>query len=117
MSLLERLKSLQSDADSIASVADRKNRCERVLAACRKDERRLSTLIGETGWNSELGDSSSESRLYVYQIIDEMKYDILRAAEMRLAAESKLLRIKAEKKLALLNSCIVGDPMDAPVNL
>ena len=117
MNLFERLKNLQSDADSIASAAERKIRCERLLATSRKSEKPLIEIITATGWNSMLGDSSSESRLYVYQIINEMKYDILRAAEMRLAGEAKILKIQAAKKLELLNSCIVGDPTDAPVNI
>lgn len=81
------------------------------LAESRKLSFGFSQMFISTFSNSYhshvFGDAKSRQSEIVYEILNEMKHEILRLAEMRLAEEARKLKIQMDVKKKIINVSIL----------
>lgn len=106
---LEQLKTIEREANSIASDCEKHEQAEKLLAALRNGPQTLSDIFinANSRWNYGC-DELAKSALI--EVINEAKLDILRLAELRLAAKARELKIEAARRRAIITASILPLP-------
>lgn len=104
---LEQLQQLESDAKSIDSEKWKIDRAEKELAAYRNSSRSLVEVVIMSGqWSGY----DENKKLALHEVINECKLELLRLAELRLAAKSRELKIQAAQLRAIITASILPLP-------
>jgi hypothetical protein len=106
---LEQLKNLEQEAQRLSNQQDSHNFAEKTLASLRNGPQTLSYIASNLmpGW--QYG-SDEIARAALMEVLDEAKLDILRLAELRLAAKSRELKIDAARRRAVIAASILPIP-------
>lgn len=102
---LEELNSLSQESKTLQREAERFERAASSLADIRKSPAKLSGSIQNmlTRWNC---DSDEDARTELFAVIDELKLDLLRIAEMRLTTSARASKVAAARKRDLVEASI-----------
>lgn len=105
---METLKKLEGEVGTLISLQRREESASRKLQEVRTKK---------TGWTETWDamtshwDGRNDRALEVLtSVLDELRHDILRIAELRLAASEREYKVKAAQRRAVLNSCILPLP-------
>lgn len=105
---LEQLQQLERDAKDIESSKSRFDGAEKRLSDLRNGSRTLVEIVELTrDWRYS---SDEQAKLALHEVINECKLDLLRLAELRLAAKSRELKIKAAQRRAVITASILPLP-------
>lgn len=105
---IEKLKKLEEEVGTLSNLQRRDERASRKLQEVRTNK----TGWKET-WDAMTGhyNGRNERALEVLNsVLDEVCHDILRIAELRLAASEREYKVKAAQRSAVLNACILPLP-------
>ena len=108
---LDKLRELSREADTIEALY----RKEASAAQRLKDVRNHSKGWAEI-WNamtSHYNGRNERALEALTGVLDEMSHDILRIAELRLAASEREYKVKAAQRRAVLSACILPLPEGA----
>lgn len=105
---LEQLQQLERDARDIESSKSRLDGAEKALADLRNGGRTLVEIVVITrDWKYS---SEEAAKIALHEVINECKLDLLRLAELRLAAKSRELKIQAAQRRAVIAASILPIP-------
>lgn len=100
------LKSLKNQASLLENVAQREDRIQELLRMARR-----KPCNWHGSWTAiENHVERNGAKEALYEVLDEMRHDIFRLAEMRLEAKARLNRVKAAQCNAILSACILPLP-------
>lgn len=105
---IEMLKSIEREAEALDRLQRQEGDAARQLQKVRKQN---------SGWvetwadmNSTWAGRNCRALEVLNGVLDELRYDILRIAELRLAASEREYKVKAAQRRAVLNACILPLP-------
>lgn len=106
---LEKLKALESEAKNLEYQKTKHESAEKLLANARNGQETLAEFFGRIRDNWRYGDNEL-ARDALTEVINEAKLDILRLAELRLAAKARELKIEAARRNAIVTASILPIP-------
>lgn len=105
---IEKLKSIEIEAQDLARLQRREESASRKLQEVRTNK---------TGWKetwdfltNHYNGRNDRALEVLNSVLDEVCHDILRIAELRLAASEREYKVKAAQRRAVLNACILPLP-------
>lgn len=106
---IDKLKELEREAARMHGEKDSRQRASEALAKMRHSSTPLWDQIDtlRVRW---LAGSDAVARKALADVINEMKVDVYRIAELRLQAKARELGVKAAQREAVLQSCILAVP-------
>lgn len=107
MSKMTELLAQRQKGDKMATQAEKYARTAYSLAECRKSPRGMLAVINTLSVGYSRDDDALEA---LSEVLNEMKHDILRLAELRLAAKERDCKIKAAQCRAVLEASILPLP-------
>lgn len=110
MSKMNELLALRQKGDKLASKAEKHARSAFSLAECRKRPGSMLAAIDTLSRGYSRDEDALEA---LSEVLNEMKHDILRLAELRLAAKERDCKIKAAQCRAVLEASILPLPEEA----
>lgn len=105
---LEDLKKLESEAACLDSRSRRSYDAASTLAKYRNGNLEMSEVV-KNAFQWSFG-PNEEAREAMLEVINEMKVDILRIAELRLSAKARTLKVQAAQRRAVLTASILPVP-------
>lgn len=102
---LDELNALHEDAKGLQRKAAHLERAASALAEVRKGPSSLSEAIENMLLSWDCG-SDQEARKEFFGVIDEMRHDLLRIAEMRLSTRARKAKVFAARKRDLIEASI-----------
>lgn len=108
MDTLKALNDLSSGAARLASKCYEHEKAAESLAKKRNSEDTLVEIIVEMGKNNYSWEQLPREALF--EVINECKLDLIRLAELRLAAKARELKIKAAQRNAIVVASILPLP-------
>lgn len=103
----EKLKTLESDAVHLERRRAATDQCTKSIADKRKGEKSLSEILERLFYRRIKAERLDEGEEELLSILDGMKHDVLRLVEMRLAARSRDLRVRAAQKRAVIHASVL----------
>jgi hypothetical protein len=102
---LEELNKLSHEAEALQREAESFERAASSLADVRKSPAKLSDSIKNmlTSWSYG---SDKDARTELFAVINELKHDLLRIAEMRLTTSARTSKVAAARKRDLIEASI-----------
>lgn len=106
---LEQLKTIERKANSIAIDCEAHGKAEKLLAGQRNGPCTLSDILitAHSRWSYGCDELA---KIALIEVINEAKLDILRLAELRLAARARELKIEASRHRAIITASILPLP-------
>ena len=103
---LEELNRIDYEAGRFSQASEKLERAQAKLGGARNGTCDLPSIIVEMSksWRHDAEESAKDA---LFQVLNECKADLLRLAELRLAAQAREQKIKAAQKRELIHASIV----------
>lgn len=106
---LKELQEIERDAVRFSNQAEMSEQAIATISADRKSSRTLSQTVCSAGKDWNFGQRELAKKV-LFEVLDEMKVDIMRIAELRLDAMAREAKVHAAQRRAVITASILPLP-------